>query len=77
MMQKSANLYAGEICKSICWKNLQIYMLENFLQTICWEIFERKFFGNYMLENSGGYQRLFDGGNYGTMLWYHTTVSRQ
>ena len=29
------------------------------------------------MENSGGYQCLFEGGNYGTMLQYHTLVSRQ
>ena len=31
------------------------YMLENFLETICWKIFQNyrleKIFGNYMLEN--------------------------
>ena len=30
-----------------------------------------------MLGNSVGSRRLFDGGNYGTMLRHHTTVSRQ
>ena len=44
----------------------------NFLETICWEIL-----GNYMLGNWGEYQRLFDGGNYGTMLQHHTTVSKK
>ena len=29
------------------------------------------------MENSGGYQRLFEEGNYGTMLRCHTVVSRQ
>ena len=48
------------------------YMLGNFLK-----LYAGKLFGNYMLENSDGYQRLFDGGNHGTMLRYHTTVSRQ
>ena len=47
-------------------------MLGNFLK-LC----AGKFFGNYMLENWGVYQQLFDGGNYGRMLQYHTTVSRQ
>ena len=43
-----------------------------FLETICWEIL-----GNYVLKNLGGCGGLFDGGNYGTMLQHHTTVSRQ
>ena len=36
-------------------------MLENFL-------------GSHMLENSGGCRASFEGGNYGTMLQYHTTI---
>ena len=53
------------------------YMLANFLEPICWENFWKlyagNFFGNCMLENSGGYQRLFEGVIM-AMLWYNTTV---
>ena len=55
----------GNILETICW--------EIFLETICWEPPD----GNYVLGNSGGCRRLFEGGNYGTMLRHHTTVSRQ
>ena len=51
---------------------LRILYSGNFLETICWEIL-----GNNMLENLGGCRLLFEEGNYGTVLWYHTTVSRQ
>ena len=47
------------------------------MMEISWTLYAGKFLGNYMLRNLGGYQRLFDGGNYGTMLRHHTTVSRQ
>ena len=59
----SWKLYAGKFLKTICWE---------ILGNICWEIL-----GNHMLENSGRCRLLFEGGNYGTMLMYHTTVSRQ
>ena len=67
---------------SIFWKFLGNYMLGNFLETICWEIFRIHMMvtsadGNTLMENSCGYQRLFDESNNGTMLWHHTTVSRQ
>ena len=51
---------------------IQILYSGNFLETICWEIL-----GNYLLGNLGGCQWFFEGGNYGTMLWHHNTVSRQ
>ena len=34
------------------------------METVCWEI---------RVDASA----FFDGGNYGTMLWHHTTISRQ
>ena len=72
--------YEPKTRNSIFWQFLRNYMLgnswklyaEKFLETTCWEIL-----GNHMLENSGGCWLLYEGGNYGTMLWYHTTVSRQ
>ena len=73
MMEVSWKLYAG--------KFLGNYMLGNFLETICWEIFGIHMMvppdGNTLMENSGGYQWLFDEGNNGTMLWHQITVSRQ
>ena len=68
---QNAKFYILEISwKLFAGKFLGNYMLGNFLETISPD-------GNYVLGNSGGYQRLFDGGNYGKMLWHHTTVSRQ
>ena len=75
-------IYAGKFLETICWeifwklyaeKFFGNYMLGNFLETICWKPPD----GNYVLGNSGGCRRLFDGGNYVTMLRHHTTVSRQ
>ena len=75
-------LYARKFLETICWeifwklyagKFFGNYMLGNFLETICWEPPD----GKYVLGNSDGCQRFFEGGNYGTMLWDHTTVSRQ
>ena len=61
-------LYAGKFFETICWKFFGNYILGYF-----WNSYD----GNLLMENSGGYQRLFEGGNYGTILQYHTTVSRQ
>ena len=63
-MEISWKLYAG--------KFLGNYMLGNFLETICREIFWKLYAGNLLMETicweiRGGYQRLFDGGNYGTL----------
>ena len=47
-------------------------MLGNF-----WKLYAGKFFGSHILENSGGCRRLFDEGNYDTMLPHHATDLRQ
>ena len=75
-------LYAGKVLETICWEIFwKLYagkffgnnVLENFLETVCWEPPD----GNCVLGNSGGCRQFFEGRNYGTRLWHHTTVSRQ
>ena len=72
------NCMLGSFWKLYAGKSFGNYMLGNILETICWEIFWKLYAGNLlMLGNSGGCQRFFEGGNYGTKLRHYTMVSRQ
>ena len=51
-----------------------VQILELYAGKFVWKLYAGKFFGSHMLKNSGGCRWLFEGGNYGTMLWYNTTV---
>ena len=68
---------------------MKLFNGNKFLETKCWEIFLNYMLGNFwdsydgnllmetVLGNSGGCERFFDGGSYGTMLQHHTTVLMQ
>ena len=73
------NYVLENFSETICWEIFRSYMLEKFFGNYMlgnfWDPYDGKPpDGNILMENSGGYQRLLDGGNYGTMLWYHTMV---
>ena len=72
------SVFFFKFLETMCWEIFWELYAGNFFETICWEIFWKLYADvNYVLGNSGGCRRLFDGGNYGTILRYHTTVSRQ
>ena len=77
MVQIFGNYKLENFLETICWEIFGKYMLGIF-GTVCWEMFWKlyagKCFGSHMLENPGGCQSLFEGGNYGTMLQSHTMV---
>ena len=54
-------LFDGNFLETICWEISWKPYAGKFLETICWEFFLKLYAGNYVLGNSGGCQRFFEG----------------
>ena len=62
----------GKFFETVCWEFLKLNA-EKIFDTVCWEIFLETIC--WKIRVDGG--RFFEGGNDGTMLQYHTTISRR